>query len=147
MLATLLFVCHSPLSRGTSSCRVYSARYAAPAFGVRAGFGYNNLLIASVGLAAGYVANGSSWDDLLQQRILTPLQMASTYSTYAAAQASAAELAVPMYRDVVNKKWVEIDPTVNADVDSFAPAGSINSNVRPHLPVRRLNCIKRLCRP
>lgn len=43
-------------------------------------------MIASVGYAVGYLANATGWDAVLQKRIFDPLQMTSSYTTFAAAQ-------------------------------------------------------------
>lgn len=44
-------------------------------------------------------------------------------------QAQAAELSEPLFFDPKQKAWVNLDRRVNDDVDLFAPAGAINSNV------------------
>lgn len=97
-------------------------RFLKPTWSARARFGYQNIMYLAAGEAASTVA-GRSWDDLIRERIFTPLGMArSTTSTSALAHTS--NVATP---------HAEIDDTLRVvswhNIDNIAPAGSINSSV------------------
>lgn len=88
-------------------------------------FGYSNESYLAAGLLAARVS-GMDWDALLAERILKPLEMRDSNSTYAAAQRDA--------RMSKGYKW-EKEKSVQThqpmrNIDNIGPAGSINSNVR-----------------
>lgn len=97
-------------------------RFLEPSWSFRSMFGYQNLMY----LAAGQVVarlTGSGWDDVVRERIFSPLHMSAS-STSVEALAG---------RDNVATPHAEIDDTVRAiawrNIDNVGPAGSINSNV------------------
>lgn len=85
---------------------------------------YNNIMFLAAGEAAARVA-GSDWDSMLAERILQPLGMSATNSTYEDAQASAA-LSKGYTWDKDRERYRTL-PMRN--INSVAPAGSINSTV------------------
>lgn len=85
---------------------------------------YNNVMYLAAGLAAANAA-GTDWDAMLAERLLEPLGMDETSSTYAAAQEHA--------RLARGYSWNEdsetFKPLAMRNLDSIGPAGSINSTV------------------
>jgi len=90
---------------------------------IRTRFEYQNIMFLAAGLAAGNAA-GSSWEDVIQKRLLTPLGMSTATLTVAAAEASK-DHATPHTKR--GNKTVTI-PWRN--IDNIAPAGSINASAR-----------------
>ena len=86
---------------------------------------YSNESFLAAGMAAGNAA-GTDWDTLIATRILGPLGMTETNTTYDAAQAD--PLMAKGYMWDTDKGELEHQPMRNAD--AIAPAGSINSSVR-----------------
>lgn len=86
---------------------------------------YSNESFLAAGMAAGNAA-GSDWDTLIASRILQPLGMTETNTTYAAAQAD--PLMAQGYLWDKDKGELEHQPMRSAD--AVGPAGSINSSVR-----------------
>ena len=86
---------------------------------------YSNESFLAAGMAAGNAA-GSDWDTLIATRVLEPLGMAATNTTYAAAQAD--PLMAQGYFWKVDTEELEHQPMRRAD--AVGPAGSINSSVR-----------------
>ncbi len=88
----------------------------------RASFEYSNLGYLTAGEVAAHAA-GKSWDDLLRERIFTPLGMTST-STSISALRGAGDVA---------SNHIDIHDTLQVvpyrNLDNIGPAGSINSNV------------------
>ncbi len=101
-----------------------TAVQAEPWSAFRDGFFYNNVTFLAAGMAAAEAA-GKSWDDLLRERILRPLGMRDTSSTYAAVQDDPRWSKGYLWRDEIEEH--ELLPMRN--IDSIGPAGSINSNV------------------
>lgn len=97
-------------------------RYLKPATSFRSRFGYQNLGPLTAGEAAAAAA-GQSWDDLVANRILTPLGMTST-STSVRALTTAINVATPHTSD-----GDRATPIPWREIDSFGPSGSINSNL------------------
>src|SRR5262249_1678969 len=88
----------------------------------RTSFSYQNIMY----LAAGQIipkVTGKSWDDFVNERILTPLAMTSSNTTFKAL-AKISNLAAPHGK--VDDQ-VQIIPGL--DLDNVGPAGSINSTV------------------
>lgn len=85
---------------------------------------YNNIMFLAAGEASARIA-GTDWDSLVAERLIEPLGMHQTNSTYAAAQRH--EKLSKGYR------WNEENDTYTVlpmrNIDSVAPAGSINSTV------------------
>ena len=107
---------------------VHKLRYIRPATSFRGGFAYDNLLYIVAGQVAEAVGK-ASWEDLIRQRILTPLQMQQT-STASTLPASA------------NKAWPHARISGNVrgagpmsalpsqtNLDNAAPAGSLNASI------------------
>ena len=115
-----------PLWYGTAWSRdeiVRRVRFLKPTYSMRAMFSYQNIMFLTAGQVAAQVS-GRSWDDIVRDRIFTPLGMTAT-NTSTKALAGLADVATP---------HVKIDDTVRAvsyrNIDNIGPAGSINSNVR-----------------
>lgn len=100
------------------------ASQAEPWDSFRDSFNYNNVMYLGAGVAVAQAAK-TNWDDMLKQRLLIPLGMAKTNSSYAQAQASN-RLASGYQWDSENKTHKRL-PMRN--IDSIGPAGSINANV------------------
>jgi CubicO group peptidase (beta-lactamase class C family) len=97
-------------------------RYLEPSKDFRSTFQYQNLMFATAGYLAGRVA-GSSWEDLVKQRIFAPLGMrGSNFSVEDSKKQD--DYALP-YQKV--KEEVRGIPFRN--IDAIGPAGSINSTV------------------
>ena len=97
-------------------------RFLKPTWSVRSRFGYQNIMYLAAGQAAAHVA-GKSWDDLVRERIFSPLGMTET-STSTRDLAGKSNVATP---------HAEIEDTLQIvpwhNIDNIGPAGSINSNV------------------
>jgi len=100
------------------------ASSAEPWEGFREGFYYNNVLYLGAGMASAQAA-GSDWDQLLASRLLRPLEMNASHSSYAKAQADSNFSAG--YRWNTETESYERQPMRN--IDNIAPAGAINANV------------------
>lgn len=98
-------------------------RYLEPSWGLRAQFGYQNLMYLAAGEAAA-AAGKASWDDQVRSKIFAPLGMTSSSTSIRALQG----------RDNVATPHAEVKDTVVTlpwkNIDNIGPAGSINSNVR-----------------
>ncbi|MCZ6836864.1 MAG: serine hydrolase [Planctomycetota bacterium] len=90
----------------------------------RAGFHYCNVTYLAAGKAAG-IAAGSSWDEMMVERIFEPLKMRSSTIDLSKAQKDA--------RLALGYRWDEFDEQFEHvtmfDLNSIAPAGAVNSNV------------------
>jgi CubicO group peptidase (beta-lactamase class C family) len=102
---------------------LHRVRFLKPESPFRSRWSYQNIMYLAAGEAAGKAA-GSSWDDLVQQRIFTPLGMTSSLPAYHSGL-NLPNLATPhgIDHDTVFKK-----PPFNAL--NIAPAGAILSNAR-----------------
>jgi CubicO group peptidase (beta-lactamase class C family) len=88
----------------------------------RSAYEYQNITYLAAGQAVGAAAR-STWEDVVQQRILTPLGMKGANFTTAAAQ-KAPDHASPHH---ARKGKLAVVPWYNAD--NIAPAGAINAGV------------------
>lgn len=88
----------------------------------RTRYNYNNHMYVAAGEVAGTVA-GSTWDDLLEERIFGPLNMARTTTRLAVAEANG-NIASPHLR--VNG---EVTPVARRNYDALGGAGSMFSSV------------------
>jgi CubicO group peptidase (beta-lactamase class C family) len=99
---------------------LHRVRFLKPEAPFRSHYSYQNMMILAAGQAAAKAA-GSTWDDLVRQRIFTPLGMASTVTTYKG-------LANP---NVATPHGLDHD-TVFAkppfDAENIAPAGAVISS-------------------
>jgi len=90
--------------------------------GFRSQFTYNNLMYLEAGTILG-AASGTSWDDVIQHRILDPLGMRSTTLTIRGLD----------QRRNVSSPHRTTHGVVHAipwdNIDNVAPAGAVNSNV------------------
>jgi hypothetical protein len=97
-------------------------RFLKPTWSVRSRFGYQNIMYLAAGQAAAKTA-GKSWDDLVKERIFTPLGMSESNTSVRALQGKT-NVATP---------HADINDTLRAvpwhNIDNIGPAGSINSNV------------------
>jgi CubicO group peptidase (beta-lactamase class C family) len=96
-------------------------RHLKPTWSVRSRFGYQNIMYLAAGEIASTVT-GKSWDDLVRERIFTPLGMSETNTS---------TLALARLRNVATPH-AEIDDTLRVvpwhNIDNIGPAGSINSS-------------------
>jgi CubicO group peptidase (beta-lactamase class C family) len=97
-------------------------RFLRPAYSLRSGFIYQNLMYAVAGDVV-EAASGMPWEEFVRRRIFTPLGMTRTVATLREAQA----------RENVASPHDRVDGTIsvirNASVDPVAPAGAIWSGV------------------
>src|SRR5690349_19063122 len=96
-------------------------RFLKPTWSMRSHFGYQNIMYLAAGQAAAKAA-GITWDDLVRERIFTPLGMTES-NTSVRDLAGRANVATP--HTEVNDTLM-IVPWHN--IDNIGPAGSINSN-------------------
>lgn len=101
-----------------------TASQAEPWSGFRERFLYNNVMYLAAGMASA-AAVDREWDDLIRERIFTPLGMASSTSSLAGLGADA-RLATGYEWNEDTREFV---PKTMADLTNIGPAGSINSNV------------------
>ncbi len=104
-------------------------RYLEPNADIRTVVQYNNLMYMTAGYLAGHLA-GTSWEDVVQDRIFAPLGMAESLFT-GPAVAGVVDRAAP-YKKNRETKLVELIPAyaVSQDLemdDPLGPAGSICS--------------------
>lgn len=97
-------------------------RFLKPTWSMRARYGYQNIMYLAAGQAVSMVS-GKSWDDVVRDRIFTPLGMSET-NTSTRALASVQNAATP-HQDIDDT--LRVIPWHN--IDNIAPAGSINSSV------------------
>ena len=88
----------------------------------RSGFHYQSILFGASGYAAGKAA-GSNWQDLVQKRILGPLEMKSSSPVF---PGNTADLAVPHRRDAGGKAV----PIPRYPLEQPDPAGSVHASAR-----------------
>ncbi len=101
---------------------LYKLRYLSPMCAIRERFCYNNLLFLAAGMAMEKIAK-TSWEEIVQSRILHPLQMAHTHFSIQAMQASN-DHAVPY----LNKQGC-LKRMAFRDISVIGPAGSMISNL------------------
>ena len=94
-----------------------------PAYSLRAGFVYQNIMYVAAGQVAAALA-GTSWEDLVRTQLFAPLEMLRTVPTTSEAQ-RADNVARP--HGLVDGEVVEVP---NEDLDALAPAGAVWSSVR-----------------
>ena len=99
---------------------LHRVRFLKPETPFRSRWSYQNMMFLAAGEAAGKAA-GSSWDELVRQRIFVPLSMTASATTYK--DYSNTNTAIPHGRD---HDTTFIRPRF--DAEDIAPAGSIVSN-------------------
>jgi CubicO group peptidase (beta-lactamase class C family) len=99
---------------------LHRVRFLKPESPFRSRYSYQNMMFLAAGQAVGKAA-GSSWDDLVRQRIFTPLGMASTVTTYKGLTNSNVATPHGMDHDTAFAK-----PPF--DAENIAPAGAIVSS-------------------
>lgn len=92
-----------------------------PRWSFRSHYGYQNIMFMAAGEVAA-AASGESWNDLVKERIFTPLGMTSTSTTIRAFPGQR-DLAMP---HELRNDSVYVIPWRN--MDNLGPAGSINSS-------------------
>lgn len=99
---------------------LHRLRFLKPESPFRSKWSYQNMMYLAAGQAAGKAA-GSTWDDILEQRIFTPLGMTSSSPTIHGVTTQ--DIAIPhgMDHDTVYKQE-------HFNADNIAPAGGILSN-------------------
>ncbi len=97
-------------------------RHVEPAYSLRSGFVYQNLMYLAAGAVVEAVS-GMPWHELLQRRLLDPLGMTETIPL---ASRTAGQPNVASPHDEVEG---EVRVIENASVDAVAPAGSVWSSV------------------
>jgi len=100
---------------------VHRIRFIPPAYGFRARYGYQNVMYIAAGELAGAVS-GSTWDDLVRERVFEALEMRSTNTTIRGREAGA-NWATPHVR--MDGRVQPIEPEI---VDNLGGAGAINSS-------------------
>lgn len=112
------------LSFGSSYNReeiIRRLRYIPPAYPFRSGYGYCNLNFMAAGQIIPAVT-GISWDDFMEQRILSPLGMTVTLTSLSKQKA----------RQVLARphEWIEhsLQPVIPRDIFNIAPAGAMYSS-------------------
>ena len=109
------------IDAGTSRDDVlHRVRFLKPESPFRSRWSYQNIMYLAAGEAAGK-ATGSTWDDLIQQRIFTPLGMISSFPTYRGVKNPNLATAHGMDHDTVERKS-------QFNAENIAPAGAILSN-------------------
>ncbi len=112
------------LDLGTSREDVlHRVRFLKPESNFRSTWSYQNIMYVAAGQSAAKAA-GSTWEDLIQQRIFTPLGMTSSTPIYRLLK-DKSNVATP---HAIDHDTVYREPPFNAE--NIAPAGSILSNVR-----------------
>lgn len=96
--------------------------YLEPSASFRYVFQYNNLMFMTAGYMAGEIA-GTSWEDLVQKRIFTPLGMKNSNFSVNDSQKSA-DFSLPY-----SKRDKKITAVPFRNIDVIGPAGAINSSV------------------
>lgn len=104
---------------------IQRAKYLAPAYGFRYGYGYSNIMFLTAGEIIPAVEE-ISWDEFLKKSFFDPLGMSRT-TTSVRDLDKLGNIAQPHHVDWETGKTITI-PYVNWD--NIGPAGSINSSVR-----------------
>jgi len=103
-------------------------RYLEPSHSFRETFQYNNLMFVAAGYLAGHV-NGTSWEELVQQRVFTPLGM--THSNTSAREIQqTSDFASP--HEIVGDKAVVV-PFYDYQRFGIGPNGAVNSSANDML--------------
>lgn len=102
---------------------LHRLRFLEPAFDIRERYHYNNLMYLTAGMALEKVT-GKSWETLVQEKILNPLGMNSTYFSVNEMLEASSNYAYP---------HIEVDGQLrrlkHREISLIGPAGSLCSNV------------------
>jgi CubicO group peptidase (beta-lactamase class C family) len=110
---------NNPLSRQDLFDRL---RHLEPNKDFRAYFQYQNLIYMTAGYLVGQLT-GSSWEQVVKERIFQPLEMRSSNFSVEESQRTA-DFSLPY-----EEKKGEVRPIPFRNIDTIGPAGSINSNL------------------
>lgn len=108
-------------SPATREQLVQRLRHFEPSAGLRERFQYNNFMFMTAGYLGGQVA-GSSWEQLIDQRLFQPLGMARSSTRLADLQAQAEPGSGYVHDDAQQPK-----PQAYQALDAMGPTGSLNS--------------------
>ena len=97
-------------------------RYLEPTSDFRTNFQYQNLMYMTAGYLAGLV-DGTTWEELVRERIFKPLGM--THSQFSVEDSQKSD----NYALPYNEKDDKVKKIEFRNIDTVGPAGSINSNV------------------
>ena len=117
---------HDLMWYGTKLTRkeiVERLQYLEPNKDFRTNYQYQNLMVMTAGYIAG-VINGTSWEDLVKEKIFKPLGMDNSNFSVLESQKSA-DYAKPYS----TMKDDEIKEMAFMDISTIGPAGAINSNI------------------
>ncbi len=117
-------------SRTSRDTLVWRLRYEARAASLRSAFIYHNITYTAAGVVAETVS-GRSWEDLLRERILEPLEMGS--STPFVSELSRENVSSPH-----TKAGGRVFAVPLLDLSNIGPAGSLNSSVEDMLKWLRM---------
>eukprot|EP00823_Brevimastigomonas_motovehiculus_P006168 TRINITY_DN4986_c0_g1_i1.p1 TRINITY_DN4986_c0_g1~~TRINITY_DN4986_c0_g1_i1.p1 ORF type:complete len:766 (-),score=225.44 TRINITY_DN4986_c0_g1_i1:327-2624(-) len=106
---------------------VFNARYLSPTYQLREKWQYNNWMIMVAGYLSGVVAGAASWEDLIAERVFSPLGMNNTYANFQKAQNNS-QNAIPANYNSKTGNWTNMDWSANLMIDCAAPAGAVVSN-------------------
>ncbi len=98
-------------------------RYLEPSRGFRDRYQYQNLMFMTAGYLIEQVS-GQSWDDFIQSRFFTPMEMRASL-TSVRGMSAAADASLPYNEEKGNVKAVPY-----RNIDAIGPAGAINSSAR-----------------
>jgi CubicO group peptidase (beta-lactamase class C family) len=119
----LLFYPPTKLSRAEIVSKV---RHIKPATSFRSGYAYDNLLYVVAGQVIEAVT-GSPWEEVVRQRILTPLRMDRTTTSSVPADANRVSPHVRLSREARGLGPLTALPG-NTNLDNAAPAGALNTS-------------------
>lgn len=97
-------------------------RYLEPSASFRETFQYQNLMFMTAGLLAEKIT-GQKWEELVQQRILTPLGMTQSNFSVAAMQQS------PSFAWPYKRQQQQVQKMAFRNINAIGPAGSINASI------------------
>jgi CubicO group peptidase (beta-lactamase class C family) len=101
---------------------LHRVRYVKPTWSFRSHYGYSNLMYLAAGQITARLA-GRSWDEVIRNRIFTPLGMTHSNTTVTVLD-HLPDVATP------HGEWDDTVRTIPYfNLDQIGPAGSINSNV------------------
>lgn len=103
---------------------LYRMRYLEPAYSLRAGYTYQNIMYLAAGELIAKVS-GQSWADFITEHIFKPLGMNDTYATKARSQQEKNRSIAHHYKF----RTSEIIPIQDFNADSIAAAGAIWSSI------------------